>query len=427
MNNNSETAQNKRPVGRPPKRPPARRFEIQLGTHVSQLFSILWNTVSLIEIKDYSRYTCCSSITTWAEWHSNTQSLASHLHSTPNLCNYFGSVTATTAIEPQVVDTEQDDEDGADGLLNDGLGDEEEESDDEEQPEDTAGDLRPAPQSIPRRKLPHWLQTQFEEKLRLASIRNSDGLPPLYERDKTFWFPVEDPYFALQHITSLSPQKIFFARFFLWDPAALLGSARIPCPNCRSGLNRHCPIPRPRRCVDLNNSFWVIGYRYICPSCTHPKSKKKTVTFRSWDPRIIRNLPNSLARSFPVRLTHRGGISDDVFMFMRSCFQSGMGAKQFSDALRVRHLEHYEALEIKYLSALAKLKGMSTWLGRKDQSFLAFEDTTPDGYHGFVPSSQWLRDLYDRFIEDHDHDFNQAIALLTGLICAIDQQCRWGG
>ncbi|KAF7377554.1 3'-5' exonuclease domain-containing protein [Mycena sanguinolenta] len=333
-------------------------------------------------------------------------------------------MTATTQIEPQVVDTEQDDEDGADGLLNDGLGDEGEESDDEEQAENTAGDLRPSPPSRSRRKLPDWLQTQFDEKLRLASIRNSDGLPRLYEHDKTFWFPVEDPYFALQHTTSLSPQKMFHARFFLWDPAALLGSARIPCPNCRSGLNRHCPIPRPRRCVDLNDSFWVIGYRYICPSCIHPKSKKKTVTFRSWDPRIIRNLPNSLARSFPVRLTHRSGISDSVFMFMRSCFQSGMGAKQFSDALRVRHLEHYEALEIKYLSALAKLKGMSTWLGRKYRSFLPFEDTTPDGYHGFVPSSQWLRDLYDKFIEDHDQDFNQAIALLTGLICAIDHSFK---
>ncbi|KAJ7863662.1 hypothetical protein B0H13DRAFT_2354087 [Mycena leptocephala] len=50
--------------------------------------------------------------------------------------------------------------------------------------------------------------------------------------------------------------------------------------------------------------------------------------------------------------------------------------------------------------------------------------TDPDGSYGFVPSSQWLRDLYDKFIEDHDHDFNQAIALLAALICAIDHSFK---
>ncbi|KAJ7193618.1 hypothetical protein GGX14DRAFT_378783, partial [Mycena pura] len=274
------------------------------------------------------------------------------------------------------------------------------------------------------RKLPGWLQAQFDAKVELARPRNKDGVPALYEHNRTFWFPVEDPYFALQEINSISPQKMFQASFFLWDPAALLGQSRIPCPMCRTGLNRHGHVERPRRCVDLDHSFWIIGYRYICPSCVHPRSKKKTVTFRSWDPRIIQNLPRSLALSFPALLTHRSGISESVFMFMRSCFQSGMGAKQFSDALRVRHLESYETLELKYLSTLAKLKGMSSWLGKKYLGFTSFEDTSSNGFNGFIPSSQWLRDLYDKFIETHDHDFNQAIALLTGLICAIDHSFK---
>ncbi|KAJ6624473.1 hypothetical protein B0H10DRAFT_2212585 [Mycena sp. CBHHK59/15] len=81
-------------------------------------------------------------------------------------------------------------------------------------------------------------------------------------------------------------------------------------------------------------------------------------------------------------------------MFMQSCFQSGMGAKQFSDALCLWHLEYYDTLQIKYVSALARQKGMTAW------------------------------DLYDKFIEDHDHDFNQAIALLTALICAIDHSFK---
>lgn len=333
--------------------------------------------------------------------------------------------TTPDADSTGVVDEGQPDgeDDGTDGLLNDGVGEEDEGSDNEEQGGDASEGAANPQISGARRKLPGWLQSQFDEKLKLAGIRDK-GLPLLYSRDKTFWFPVEDPYFALQHPDALSPQKMFQARFFLWDPDVLLNGAQIPCPICRTGLNRLCSIPRPRRCVDLDSNFWIIGYRYLCPKCVHPKSGRRTVTFRSWDPRVIRNLPRSLADSFPVRLTHRSGISDSLFMFMRSCFQSGMGAKQFSDALRVRHLEYYDGLQIKYLSALAKQKGMSTWLGTKYRSFLPFEDTSPDGYHGFVPSSQWLRDLYDKFIEDHEHDFNQAIALLTALICAIDHSFK---
>ncbi|KAJ7223233.1 hypothetical protein GGX14DRAFT_557813 [Mycena pura] len=393
----------KRPVGRPPKLAPPKRTDVRLGKHTVRgtpavLRSQLPGTVNPL--------------------HSifNPQPAATSSRSPSTIVP--PSVDTSTKTDPPMADEGQQDgeEDGTDGLLNDGVGEEDEGSDDEEQDGEAPEDRPTPPSSQPRHKLPGWLQSQFDKKLMLAGIRDK-GVPLLYSRDKTFWFPIEDPYFALQHPESLSPQKMFQARFFLWDPDVLLGGARIPCLICRTGLNRLCPIPRPRRCVDLDSNFWIIGYRYHCPNCAHPKSGRKTVTFRSWDPRIIQNLPQSLADSFPVRLTHRSGISNSLFMFMRSCFQSGMGAKQFSDALRVRHLEYYDTLQIKYLSALAKQKDMNKWLGTKYRSFLPFEDTSPDGYHGFVPSSQWLRDLYDKFIEDHEHDFNQAIALLTALIC----------
>ncbi|KAJ7883917.1 hypothetical protein B0H14DRAFT_3746196 [Mycena olivaceomarginata] len=113
-------------------------------------------------------------------------------------------------------------------------------------PSNAPGDAQSPPSSSPRRKLPGWLQSQFDEKLRLAGIREN-GLPLLYARDKTFWFPLDDPYFTPQHLESLSPQKMFRAQFFLWNPDVLVSPARIPCPICRTGLIRLCPIPRPRR------------------------------------------------------------------------------------------------------------------------------------------------------------------------------------
>ncbi|KAJ7431758.1 hypothetical protein B0H11DRAFT_2233272 [Mycena galericulata] len=123
-------------------------------------------------------------------------------------------------------------------------------------------------------------------------------------------------------------------------------------------------------------------------------------------------------------LSYRSAISESVFMFMRSCFQSGMGAKQFADALRVRHLENYDKLQLSHLSRIARGKTMQAWLEKKFESFLPFADRSSRGYHGFVPSSQWLRDLFDKFMELHSQDFDQAMALLPALICAIDHSFK---
>ncbi|KAJ7213648.1 hypothetical protein B0H12DRAFT_1275445, partial [Mycena haematopus] len=302
---------------------------------------------------------------------------------------------------------------------------EEDEGDEEDPDASPPDDATKSKPSRPLRPLPKWLETQFKERLAEAAER-IDGVPALYCQLKTFWFPVADAFFSLQHdIESVTPQKLYQAAFFLWDPEALLPAGdRIRCPKCNfSGLSRNGHLARPRRIVDLDHNFWIIGYRYRCPTCVS-KSGKKTVTFRSWDSRIICNLPRALAACFPAMLTSRSGISESVFMFMRSCFQSGMGAKQFSDALRVRHLENYDKLHIQYLSTLARGREVYEFCQKKFPCFPPFDDTSPEGYHGFVPSSQWLRDLFDKFIESHGPDFDQAISLLSALICAIDHSFK---
>ncbi|KAJ6546579.1 hypothetical protein B0H10DRAFT_2243560 [Mycena sp. CBHHK59/15] len=244
-------------------------------------------------------------------------------------------------------------------LLNNGVGvgDDDEERDNEERGDDhpdPAHADHPRPQHTAR-KLPKWLQSQFDTKVNESKVRGEDGLPAPYRDHKTIWFPVEDPYFATQDHDSLTPEKLYHAAFFLWDPAALVTPNRIACPNCKAGLTSAGHIPRPRRCVDLHQCFYIIGYRYRCPTCFNPKSGKSMITFRSWDSRILKKLPRALAAAFPPMLTHRSGISENLLMFMHSCFQCGMGSKQFSDALRVRHLERYDKLRLSYLSTLAKL------------------------------------------------------------------------
>jgi hypothetical protein len=316
------------------------------------------------------------------------------------------------------VEIDDEDDDG----VGDGLGEEnpdegdEDEDDDERDPADEDLPLPDKPPRI-RRPLPPWLLAVFKSRVAECERRDIQGRPPLYAIHKTFWFEQQSTAFLLKESLT-SPTVLYNPRFFLWDPKALYKD--LPCPKCRQILQRHGVVPRPRRCVDMTSEFYIIGYRYRCANCVNPKTKKKTITFRSWDSHILAVLPSALVAEFPAYLSYRSGMSKALFSWMRMCFSSGMGAKRFTDALVAEYLLRYDELHLQYLEYVSSSMMMNNWMEKKFPSLLPFHDTSPDGRHGFVPSSQWFRDMYDRFIEDHRPEFNQHTAMLSAAICAID-------
>lgn len=107
-------------------------------------------------------------------------------------------------------------------------------------------------------------------------------------------------------------------------------------------------------------------------------------------------------------------------MFMRACFQNGMGSKQFADDVRVLFLQRHEELHLQYLHNILSKRGMSEFLGEQFKPFKDFNNRSDDGFHGYVPSSQLLRDIYDTYIEEHRHHVDQHMSMLSADICAID-------
>jgi len=173
--------------------------------------------------------------------------------------------------DPQwVIETAENDYEGCDdedGVVGDGLGEEDEvsdegdEADDEDVQQDGNNLLR---MKSTRRPLPKWLLKPFKAQVAESSAPHCDanGLPPLYSNHKTFWFPHPLTFFFLNPAsTTTTPQDLFNPQFFLWDPDALCPRG-IPCPNCGTVLQRHQVISQPRQCVDFDQTFWIIGYRY---------------------------------------------------------------------------------------------------------------------------------------------------------------------
>jgi hypothetical protein len=294
--------------------------------------------------------------------------------------------------------------------MGDGVGDEDDGGEDEGQELGSENAAR-----LKRQPLPPVVKDQYEKHLKYLRQTPHGSKPYLYEVHQTFWLPHQANFFILNRPNKPRPSQLYNYRWFYWDPDHLVEGG-LKCPNCCAHLHRH-GYTQPRRVVDLQNVFYMIGQRHRCPQCKNPKSNEKTITFNSWDPRILERLPHALAAEFPACLSHRNAISDLALAVMRTCFQYGMGSKQFSNCLQVLHYRHFDIIHAQYLDGILSHKCDS------DPSnvylpFGTFEDK--HGYCGFVPSSLWLRQMYDKLIEDHGTQIDQKTAMCSGEICAID-------
>ncbi|KAJ7197452.1 hypothetical protein GGX14DRAFT_574233 [Mycena pura] len=288
----------------------------------------------------------------------------------------------------------------------DGLGEEDDDPDSEEA----------------KSAFPTWFSTRLKvvhEELK----HDLDGAGRLrYYSAGTFWIYGKSLWFLLSKI-NIKPENLFVADFFIWDPLNLLATSfNLPCPTpgCHQHLTREGVVKRPRRVVDIDSCFWLIGYTYGCRGKDGCGKR-----FRSWDQRVLDRLPPRLASEFPAHLTWRSALSKQAFGVVRSCFQHGMGSSEVSDLFRMQHLRRYDEMRLQYLRMkLSEMRLTTSGKGEGDptqyDAFPPFEGCSSRGYHGFTPSGQWFRDLYDDFMESQRDILNQHTAMRSARVCAID-------
>ena len=299
------------------------------------------------------------------------------------------------------------------GLDGDGLGIDDPWDQDDNPAADSTAHNESAAQPKP---LPLWLKDEVDEKLCFLKQTDSTGCPLLYAKHETFWLPMKCGWFKMNNSTRMYPSLLYNRRFFYWDPLFLVN---IKCPQCRTHLTRHGGIfKRPRRCFDINGLFYMIGARYKCSQCMKSLNNDIQKTFMSWDARIRAELPYALSCEFPCVLTHRGAISQDTFALERALVTAGLGTKQISDVFQVVALQKYDLKQIQYLEMINYTRLASPWTNAPYPAFSSFDDV--EDFAGFVPSSHWLQDLFDDFVEKHTVHINQFTSMLSAEICAID-------
>jgi hypothetical protein len=141
----------------------------------------------------------------------------------------------------------------------------------------------------------------------------------------------------------------------------------------------------------------------------------------------MKALPAQLLDEFPAYLSHRGAMAKPVFEMMRTVFHYGLGSKQFSNSLQVLHRLHFDKLHAQYLDGVIAWAKAHPEKMPQDQplvftEFSSFDD--PKGYSGFVPSSSWLRMMYDVYIEEHGAAMDQQAAMKSLRLGAIDHHYK---
>ncbi|KAG6817426.1 hypothetical protein H0H93_007293, partial [Arthromyces matolae] len=319
----------------------------------------------------------------------------------------------------KVIEDDIEDTDELDSFVFEGLGDEndmEDEGDiqDNEQGPRTHEQSGSSSNKRPRRPLPQWFQELFNH---VVSELNADrrGLHgrSRHYLSQRFWLPRESVWFHLQK-QNVKPTDLFVPNFFIWDPHDLVGTTGISCPNCNRALTRDGILNYPRRVVDVDSCFWLVGYVYACRKISGGCGSK----FRSWNPKILAKLPRQLAAEFPAYLSWRSGISWRAFGIVRSCIQYGMGTNQIAEMFRMQHVRSYDELRLQYLHT--KISRINSPVLQQYTPFLPFDDQSDIGFNGFTPSGQWIRDIYDDVMESHRDTLNQHTAMLSGKVCAID-------
>ncbi|KAG6806288.1 hypothetical protein H0H92_011924, partial [Tricholoma furcatifolium] len=78
---------------------------------------------------------------------------------------------------------------------------------------------------------------------------------------------------------------------------------------------------------------------------------------------------------------------------------------------RMQHLRRYDEIRLQYLHT--KISRINTPVQQCYTPFLPFDDWSDEGFTGFTPSGQWIRDVYDEVMETHRDTLNQHTAMLS--------------
>jgi len=197
------------------------------------------------------------------------------------------------------------------------------------------------------------------------------------------------------------PEDFYMTRLLWYVPFDISETYTAYCPHCKSTNVRVNGWSGYRRVIDVTGCFFAITRRYMCME-EHVVGKQPQ-TFMAWHEDLLAAAPADISLAFPVILTHRLGISSDLFGLLRALFFYDVGPAQFAKIVREMHTREHHKRHRAYLTRLDRYiqsdSVKQVRLGANSKlrldlipTFSAFD--SPLGYSGNCSSEHLFRDVY---------------------------------
>jgi hypothetical protein len=187
------------------------------------------------------------------------------------------------------------------------------------------------------------------------------------------------------------------------------------CPTCKSNerVSPHAFRDNHfgRVVVDLTETYYVLGRRYICLECKSKSQELKAAlletaaannitvgevrddeiqyTFMGWNDKSLPLFPYGIGNQFPAVLTWKAGVDKKVVDMMRPLYDGGYRPDRLSALLLEMHSRRYFQLCIEHEYEL----GCRHTLTQQSFEMLGdFGDKTK--YNGIVPTGKFLAHIY---------------------------------
>jgi len=191
-----------------------------------------------------------------------------------------------------------------------------------------------------------WTVRLYKQWVKMRLVKGNHVLHKMV----SFTVNPPDPV-AAQHI--LCHEDYYLPRIIVHAPFDLRGPYRPFCPTCGSEDVTADGWSNFRRVIDMDECVFAICRRYRC------SKNHKNKCFRSWDDALLERAPPHVRLAFPVIFHHRLGVTQMVFVSMRSWAEGGSGFGPFATYMRENHTRRHHRKELAYMSRLADLMAES--------------------------------------------------------------------
>lgn len=207
------------------------------------------------------------------------------------------------------------------------------------------------------------------------------------------------------------------------------------CPSCTKTEFTFNGWSGYRRVLGVDATHYAITRRY---KCLNIKCKR---TYLGWDPAIIAAAPAHIRHMFPVVLTHRLAVTEQVIDLMRSLMSAGCPHGILASVMEEHHRRRFERLRLAYLCqaralgqapASGQLSMVSSTLSPVPPRFSTYDD--PNGYGGSRVSRHYLRSVYTQYMASVEGPIKRKNAMVLARFLSGDHFfkilksiCAYGG